>query len=208
MEARVLRKLMHLLGNPPSAANVAGEFWSEYATELNRILTMSLQGTLLGELQRYVDLHQPAPAWDLLVHDGNQWSMETITRISKEISDNSRGIVDETVRDAVESGLSTDELMERLAWRFGPVHAEMVAITELTRANAQAAIILKERLVEMGVGAIRRWLTEEDEKVCEICGPLDHATDEEDGSFHGGGITMDTAPAHPKCRCDVAVEKI
>ena len=173
------------------------------------MLTTELQDTMLGEMQRYVNLGPVAPDWDDLVGDANRWSMDYTTQISQGIADNSNRIVSDIVRDARESGQSQAELARRLTWRFGRAHAEMVAITETTRADAEAATVLQNRLGEMGVRTQRRWLTGEDEKVCAICAPFDHATAEIGQPFTAtNGRQAMNPPLHPRCRCQVVVEEV
>ena len=173
------------------------------------MLTTELQDTMLGEMERYVDLSPVAPDWDDLVGDANRWSMDHTTRISQGIADNSQRIVGDIVRDARESGQSQAELAKRLSWRFGRAHAEMVAITETTRADAEAATALQNRLGEMGVRTRRRWLTGEDERVCPICRPFDHATAEMGQPFTAtNGQQAMNPPLHPRGRCQVVIEEI
>ena len=173
------------------------------------MLTTELQDTMLGEMQRYVNLGPVAPDWDDLVGDANRWSMDYTTQISRGIADNSQRIVGDIVRDARESGQSQAELAKRLTWRFGRAHAEMVAITETTRADAEAATALQNRLGEMDVRTQRRWLTGEDAKVCPLCVPFDHATADIGQPFTAtNGQQAMNPPLHPRCRCQVVVEEM
>ena len=65
----------------------------------------------------------------------------------------------------------------------------------------QAAARLAASMRESGIEVVERWLTAEDERVCQICGPLDHTTEETWGQVVPGG-----PPAHTLCRCLIAVE--
>lgn len=209
VEKKFKRRLIRLLGHPPDQGKVPIEFWSDYARETNRVLTTELQDTMLGEMQRYVNLGPVAPDWDDLVGDANRWSMDYTTQISRGIADNSQRIVGDIVRDARESGQSQAELAKRLTWRFGRAHAEMVAITETTRADAEAATALQNRLGEMDVRTQRRWLTGEDAKVCPLCVPFDHATADIGQPFTAtNGQQAMNPPLHPRCRCQVVIEEI
>lgn len=80
-----------------------------------------------------------------------------------------------------------------------PVRAEMIAVTETTRASVQGQLnsvkFLKD---DYGIDMVSVWQTANDEKVCEICGP-------NNGKREGEGWT-DPPPAHPNCRCGISSE--
>jgi len=90
-----------------------------------------------------------------------------------------------------------------------PVRAKMIAITETTRAAAQATTSYKDYLAERGVNMIRVWNTDADELVCAIC----------TGKIYGvqlNGLTEDKwpaevaagPPAHVNCRCDTSLRLV
>ena len=76
---------------------------------------------------------------------------------------------------------------------FGEIRAEMIAITEATRAFSEGNI--QEWLASGVVDGIK-WMTAEDELVCPICEPLDG----KEGSLTDG-IEGLKPPAHVRCRC-------
>lgn len=47
----------------------------------------------------------------------------------------------------------------------------------------------------------KRWFTVQDERVCEICGPLHGVIVRFDEHFSSGDFVGDGPPAHPNCRC-------
>jgi hypothetical protein len=83
-------------------------------------------------------------------------------------------------------------------------------------------IVLHDKAIEKQVEAWRDedeqieemwrvWYTQEDEKVCHICGPLHGKRIEHDPEVDFGvsdvfGRPLIGAPAHPNCRCVVRVE--
>lgn len=91
------------------------------------------------------------------------------------------------------------QLIQALTPAFGPVRAEAIAVTETTRLFVQS-----RRLVEASnpFTVAFRWLTAADERICEICGPRHGETRRKEDDYSGG---VDI-PAHPRCRCDEAVE--
>ena len=204
VEAEYLERIASYLGDPPSMADIPPELWQEYAQAVNRVLSNHLQDGALGWLREWIEQNPIGLEWDELVADAAAWSAESITALANQIADNSRRVVERVLTDAAVTGYTPEDIIGRLAFRFGPVHAEMVAITEITRALSWAASELQARLAKQGVKTVRRWLTAEDEKVCPICAPLDHTT-KESGAWDEAGLP-DGPPAHPRCRCQAVVE--
>ena len=86
---------------------------------------------------------------------------------------------------------------------FGEQRAQMIAVTETTRAFAegerQAGLELKEKYPDVPV--VKTWMTNEDERVCPICGGLDGQEVAIDEAFEFEGVEYPEPPAHPNCRC-------
>jgi len=93
-----------------------------------------------------------------------------------------------------EEGVNLGMLEERLARWFGPVRAEMIAITETTRAATEAERFAVEELYKTyGIHMIPIWNTSGDERVCPLCAPRDGKVIEDDIY----------PPLHVRCRCFV-----
>lgn len=124
-----------------------------------------------------------------------------------------RWAIDETTRDmlqsyvteAIKNGDSTDELADRIqdSFAFSDSRAEMIARTEVAKADSEGALIGWEAT---GQVAGKSWLTAEDDKVSEECmaneavGPV--ALDYD----YGDGVLA--PPQHPNCRCTLLPELI
>jgi hypothetical protein len=82
----------------------------------------------------------------------------------------------------------------------------MIAVTETTRAAAQATVEYQKYLGRAGITMIRVWNTDADEKVCPICTGeaygvnLNGMTEDEWPAEVAGG-----PPAHVNCRCDTSL---
>lgn len=80
--------------------------------------------------------------------------------------------------------------------------AEMIAVTEVTGSVSAGEDAAAVWFAADGGEYRPKWYTEDDAKVCEICGPL-----------HGKGVEIyrrvnpDGPPAHPNCRCWLEYEK-
>lgn len=129
------------------------------------------------------------------------------------------------------NGGTLPDLIATLEPIFGPVRAELIASTEVTRAYAEASIIAWRN---SGVVERMVWQTANDEIVCPVCAPLGGLQYGDDGAIpasyedqeargiqttigspfvHPGGSgragnyagqTFDFPPAHPRCRCWLA----
>jgi hypothetical protein len=96
-----------------------------------------------------------------------------------------------------EEGWNLGQLRTDLERYYSPVRAEMIAVTETTRAAVEGERALVEALQkESGIGMAPIWQTSNDERVCPICGPK-HGKHITDGQY---------PPAHPRCRCWVTYE--
>jgi SPP1 gp7 family putative phage head morphogenesis protein len=129
--------------------------------------------------------------------------------MTRAITNSAHGIAETTraqLQAMINEGIAQDEIIERIALRFGSGHAEQVAVTEITRAEGYFSEALSQRLEEQGVSTTIRWITQVDEKVCPICGPL-HNKIKPEGGWNGGKFgTIQNPPAHPNCRCQTVVE--
>lgn len=128
----------------------------------------------------------------------------------------------------IRNGLPLRALIDALRPMFDGDRAEMVAVTEVTRAFARGNIIAWR---ESGVVTGMEWATANDERVCPICAPLGGLIVDEEGVepvsierqlengvrvgldqpfVHPGGPgaagnyagqSYGHPPAHPRCRC-------
>ena len=93
-------------------------------------------------------------------------------------------------------GMTRADLVSLLEPAFGEYRANMIAVTEVTRAYSAATNQYQQMALDAGVEMRRVWLTLRDQLVCPICGP-----------FHGMPESVwniqypDGPPAHPNCRC-------
>ena len=83
---------------------------------------------------------------------------------------------------------------------FDDQRALKIATTEITRVYSEANIQAGQEMQSQfpGVRVVKTWFTNNDERVCLICEPLNGVEVDIDQEF-GDGI--DEPPAHPGCRC-------
>lgn len=97
-----------------------------------------------------------------------------------------------TTRDNWQAADSLDDLV----WDFSPERAEAVAITETTEAISQGEHYGAAELAALAIMLIPVWVTEEDDRVCPICAPLNR---ERQNVWQG--LFPTGPPGHPNCRC-------
>ena len=119
--------------------------------------------------------------------------------------------IDGTTMDAVRSAVTTfvetpgftvGDTMRMLP--FTDSRAVMVSVTEITRSYAEGNQLAGDALAKefSGVRVIKRWFTNYDSLVCDICGPLHNKVVLHDKAFIGGdNQTYYNPPAHINCRC-------
>jgi AraC-like DNA-binding protein len=175
-------------------------FWTDYEAELRQQIAAPLRAQIEQSFTNYSDyvnfIDQSGAVADI-----DTAMTRAINEVARGVSENSRLQFEALVRQ----GINSDEIIERMALRFSSGHAEQIAVTELTRAEAQFSEALSSRLSEQGVNSQIRWLTSEDERVCPICWPLDHKL-KKDGGWMTKGGQIAGPPAHPNCRCQTVVE--
>ena len=99
----------------------------------------------------------------------------------------------------LESGEPLSALTETLLGSYNPVRAEMISVTETTRAFAKGNKIAWK---ESGLVEGQRWQTAQDELVDdEICRPLHNTVVPLDSAWDTPVGSLEEPPAHVRCRC-------
>jgi len=131
---------------------------------------------------------------------------KTTAKIDQTTADRIKPII-ETYRKT--PGMTIDDLTAMMRPLSDAARARMIAVTETTRAAAQATVEYQQYLGKAGITMIRVWNTDADEKVCPIC----------TGEAYGvnlNGMTEDEwppevasgPPAHVNCRCDTSLRLV
>lgn len=121
-----------------------------------------------------------------------------------QIEDTTRDMVRSLVTDAIEQGDSSDNLADRLAaiqnklkngFVFSDERADMIARTEIARADVQGALIGWQK---SGVVIGKRWLAG-GPRVCPVC--LAHEAEGPKKLDYTWGDGVTAPPDHPHCFC-------
>ena len=106
------------------------------------------------------------------------------------------------VQWAATPGMTREQLERLLRPAFGPVRAEMIAVTEVTRSASMATDYYQRYLLEHGIDMERWWDTNNDDRVCLVCGPLHNQPEAVWIERFPKG-----SPAHVKCRCVIRLRR-
>jgi hypothetical protein len=116
------------------------------------------------------------------------------------VDDRTRAMLSDLIADGLINNIGTDAIADSIAdsGLFSDDRADLIARTEVSRANSQAALTgYKSARDDAGVGVRKAWLL--GPNPCEICeGNADDGDIDLDDDFSSGD---DAPPAHPNCEC-------
>jgi SPP1 gp7 family putative phage head morphogenesis protein len=166
------------------------QFWDDeqrslFQTLLPFVLAAATDGATNAIDQIGIDVDMTLVNTDVVA-----WARQYTFDLVNGITETSKTFLQQAIATWAESGQALPALIEQLSSTFGNMRAEMIAVTEVTRAYAAGNQIAWQ---ESGVVEGMRWQTARDELVCEICAPL-----------HGEVLALDSEdipPAHVRCRC-------
>lgn len=141
-------------------------------------------------LQQLLGVRVPEVDYDLLNERAHAFARAHSFSLVRSVTETSQRALQEAFGQWIASGEPLPALIAQIEPLFGPVRAEMIAVTEITRVYAESNIIGWR---EVGVDGMR-FQTAVDDVVCEKCAP-----------FHGQeyelGDVEHTPPIHVRCRC-------
>ena len=177
---------------------LATEFWLNEAALLHGLVYEIVEeaaergviAAVNGVLQALLNVREPDVDYGLLNEAAHRLAQQHAFDLVTGVTETSRRAMQREFADWIASGEPLPALIDKLAPTFGPVRAEAVAVTEVTRIF-HASNVMGWR--ELGVDA---WVfqTAVDEIVCPICEPS-----------HGKEYRLDdeenAPPRHTRCRC-------
>lgn len=138
-----------------------------------------------------------------------EWAARHAGELIDGLSKRTRDQIRELVEDAFLKQFDVDELADRIAGLIGDeTRAEVLARTETMRASNEGQIQLWDQAVESGLltgDEKKEWIVTPDDRLCPICEPMDGVIVGLGDDFNVGGDRIDGPPAHPNCRCTVAL---
>lgn len=190
-----LQELLDLLGDPPNISNVTEAYWANGGHALRQSVEPVLRDIYLQQAQAQLGLTTIGVDWALVNQDAVNWARDYSFELVSHITDNNRVLLQNSIGSFFNEPMTIGDLQGRLEGAFGPVRAEMISITEVTRAAVEGEQAVVDKLIadNPGIVAIDIWQTNRDDRVCPICGPRHNKK-------RGNGW-VDNPPAHPRCRC-------
>ena len=199
-----LEKLLALLGNPPRLENVPPVFWEMNWKNMASAVEPVLMDIYLGQAQAMLTAIPVGASWDMINKGAAEYARRYGYDLVKEIAKNTQnGVIEILQRLQTEipnfytEGMNLGQLEDRLSRWFSPQRAEMIAVTETTRAATEAEKAVADEIYrDSGIKLIPIFNIEDDERVCPICSPRD-GKEITDGEY---------PPLHVNCRCWVTHE--
>jgi len=122
--------------------------------------------------------------------------------VIRSIDTKTRDVIRTIIGDFIDTpGMTIGDAVKQIsAAGFSDDRAMMIATTETTKAYAMADNIAGQQMKKEfhDVRVVKRWFTNNDDRVCPICGPNHLVTVELDEPFPSGDYQP---PGHPRCRC-------
>jgi HK97 family phage portal protein len=135
-----------------------------------------------------------------------EWASRYSYELVKGIEDTTRQLLQKATSQFVATpGMTNAQLTALLEPAYDSTRAQMIAVTEITRAYAQGTAIYQNMLIGAGLLMRRVWHASADEVMCPICGELNGEPEERWNDIGGYG---DGPPAHPNCRCWTTLERV
>lgn len=141
-------------------------------------------------VQMLLNVQMPDVDYDLLNEAAHLYAQNHTFSLVSGITQTSQRALQDAFTEWIASGRPLPALTDGLASMFGPVRADMIAATEITRVYANSNIMAWR---ELGVDA-QRFQTAVDDVVCPRCSPFA-------GKEYPLGDVEHTPPIHVRCRC-------
>lgn len=166
---------------------------------LKLLVAMALRGVEIFKQQTNMQVD-----WTLVNTRVAKWAREYMSEFLSGLDETTSKALREALEAfATQPGFTIADVAKVLP--FGEERALQVAITEVTRVYAEAAMEAGRDLKKQypDVRVVKRWWTNRDDRVCTICQPLHGMTVEIDDGFgvEPGEAGLLNPPAHPGCRC-------
>lgn len=208
LQREILARLLKALGNPPMLQSVGAGFWDQVGKDMAGTLSPFLQQIYLEQATALMMAQPIGPTdWALINQEAVAWARSYTFDLVRGINRTSQTALQKAVSNFFAQGQTFEELERALSGAFGPIRAEAIAVTEITRAAAEGEYAIAKDLRAQGVDMRAFWETNRDELVCNICAPLQG---QEAAGLDGLGrpywvhpVTgkQYTIPAHPRDRC-------
>ena len=192
-----LSRLLDYLGDPPRLENVPSDYWNSGWRTIQKDVEPVLLDIYLSQAEGLMNEVGIGVNWDQINATASQWAKRHTEQVLADLFRKRYDHLNETIPRFYEEGWNLGQLQDDLEKWYSPVRAEMIAVTETTRAAVEGERAMVAELEAIaGKRMVPIWKTMKDERVCPICGPR-HNKEVVDGKF---------PPIHPRCRCGISWE--
>lgn len=176
-------------------------FFRDLSSEERASLYPVIESIYKGQGQALAEEYAIGIDWGNVNEAAREWARQYTFELVKGIDGTTRKHLRDSIAAFFEDEMTIGDLEDLLMSGnlFGPTRAEMIAVTEVTRAGARGEVETMEYLRrEYGLESVAVWQTNRDEMVCPICGPRHDQP--------RGTNWDEPPPAHPRCRCWIVHE--
>lgn len=197
---QALNDLFSAIGDPPDFNRLPPEFWVTLENLYAASVIPLLEAVFISGAEAVVaEIGVPIDV-SILNARAREWASQYSYDLVRGITNTQRSLLQSSISDFFSRNMTLRDLETRLSREFGTVRADMIAVTETTRAGVAGERAVIDELKKMGVNTVQVWRSVSDGRVCPICAPRD-------GKKQGDGWEF-FPPAHPRCRCFVTSEVI
>lgn len=194
--AKALRSIktyiLGVLGAKVAQDALTNEVWQNVSQQYSAAVIPALETTFVNAVTVMMDTGAGV-AIELVNERAASWASQYGFELVKGITDSDRKYLQAAVDSFYRDGLTLGDLTDKIARQYSPIRAEMIAVTETTRASVEGDRYYVAELSKMGARMRGIVETNVDERVCSICGPK-QGTDVAVSGY---------PPYHVRCRCNV-----
>lgn len=209
LSGRTSVKVIRIKASPLAKAASAASDRKEYTQS---VIPAGLLKVIAAEEKKMKAAAAPAIkgfAFDAKNPKAIQWVKEHALETIDDISETTRDEIRVVIENAFEGEFDVDKMADKIADLIGDdARAEMIARTETMRASNEGQKQLWDQATDAGLltgNEKQEWITTPDDKLCPICEPMDGDQVGLDEKFDVDGDKIDGPPAHPNCRCTIAL---
>ena len=203
INAQTRRDVLKLLGEPPSLEKLTPDIWEVIAHNYMGAIDPVLESVFVAAVEQWMSSGGigVAVSWDMANQRAIDWAYQYTFELVEGMNRTAQRRLAQAIEHHYQGRIDLEGVKQRINALFGAQRASTIAITEVTRAAVQGQKWYEMELNGMGIRTVRVWQTANDELVCPICGPNNGKTEDE-------GWTVAEPPAHPNCRCWIAIEPV
>ena len=184
----------------PNALAIAQRRAGELVTSIDELTRTAVREAIVRAFKEQVDYRETARRIKNSVGLHPRWAEAVDTFEKKEFARLVRGgMKEETARTR------SRERADRYSESLKSKRATMIARTEIALAQNEGRFEGWRQASEEGfvdTQSQKMWITAPDERVCDICGPLDGETVQWEDNFSNGSPSP---IVHPNCRCAMVI---